>query len=138
LEYEGKVLASLLGDGGHVNIIHVLDHGWLRSSAIVYYIDMERAEMSLADYICYHGDKQPSIFWAGVIPPENQSFVHKGCQLLQRLRNMWTVGVHIAGGLEFMHLKGHVHRDMKPSNGPFAIVHSNSKSYTVGRIVTGR
>jgi serine/threonine protein kinase len=36
---------------------------------------------------------------------------------LERVRNIWTVGVQVARGLEFIHSHKIVHRDVKPENG---------------------
>lgn len=52
----------------------------------------------------------------------NPVFVNKDCSLVARIQNMWTIGTHIARGLEFMHARSYVHRDLKPSNGTFRAI----------------
>lgn len=51
VENEIKALQSLYQTGGHAHIIEVLKHGWLETTEKVYYIDMELADLSLAEYI---------------------------------------------------------------------------------------
>jgi hypothetical protein len=50
---EARVVASLREQGGHENIIAILDHGWLEGSFKVYFIDMELGSCTLAEYIEY-------------------------------------------------------------------------------------
>src|SRR5436190_23496924 len=50
---EANVLNSLLKKGEHQNIINVLQHGCLGKAENVYFIDMELADFTLADYINY-------------------------------------------------------------------------------------
>lgn len=50
LENEIKVLDFLCKDK-HANIIEILQHGWLEMQGKTYFIDMELADISLADYI---------------------------------------------------------------------------------------
>ena len=49
-----RVINSLRENGGHKHVIAFLNHGWLAGSYKVYFIDMERADFTLSDYICYH------------------------------------------------------------------------------------
>src|SRR5271170_82872 len=49
-------------------------------------------------------------------------FVSKNCTLLDKMRNIWAIMIHIAQGLEFIHQNGQVHRDLKPRNSnPFLL-----------------
>ena len=81
----------------------------------VYFIDMELGDVTLADYIDYHRDGssainfEPNLF-------SNRTFIRKDSSLSKKMQNMWTIGCHISGGLEFMHSLELVHRDLKPSN----------------------
>jgi serine/threonine protein kinase len=120
VENEKKVLDSLLSKGRNDNIIEVLNHGWLETLGKVYFIDMELAEYSLADYIDY-------VFHDKAIPPHlspgEQSVLNlarkRDARLLNHLSSTWSIGSQIANGLAFMHEAGHVHRDLKPQNGTY-------------------
>jgi serine/threonine protein kinase len=59
------------------------------------------------------------------------AFVSRSCSLLERMRNIWEIMIHISQGLKFLHDHGHAHRDLKPSNGMYIeFNHANPKSYT--------
>jgi serine/threonine protein kinase len=119
IENEARVI-SLLQEDAHSNIVTVLDHGWCKSSLRYYFIDMELCDFTLHDYIVYQrGDVidlqiQEMEFLAPI-------FIPKNCTLLLRLQNLWAIGIHIALGLEHMHSKSLVHRDLKPGNGTQAL-----------------
>lgn len=130
-KHEVDVVASIRKVGGHANIIDILDYGWLEGVGLVNtcFIDMELGDFTLTDYIKYHRDEgSPEIqFRTGVDGERDPAlvlkfgleFVRKGCSMPQKLQNMWTIGFHIAAGLEFMHIHNQVHRDIKPSNGMY-------------------
>jgi serine/threonine protein kinase len=114
IESEARVISSLFNGGGHGNIVAIQDHGWLKLSPC-YFIDMELCDLTLRDYIDYHyGSSVATIVNINDLTPV---FVSKHCSLVARIQNMWTIGTHIARGLEFMHVRSYVHRDLKPSNG---------------------
>jgi serine/threonine protein kinase len=120
IKNEASIVDSIREHGGHENIIGVLKHGWLRGMALnVYFIDMELGTLTLADYIRYCKSFKSPTLDVAAIPASSPVFIHKDGTLLERIGNMWTIGLHLARGLEFMHRLGHVHRDMKPSNGMF-------------------
>jgi serine/threonine protein kinase len=103
-----------------MNIIRVLDHGWLTGSLDVYFIDMELGDFTLADYIDYIHDRRPNLSKAiidSLVSSTNPAFVPGKCPVHERMENVMVIGNHIAQGLEFMHSLHHVHRDLKPSNG---------------------
>jgi len=77
---------------------------------------MELGDFTLADYIGYLNGTQ-SFPMIPYILDSSPVVVHKDVSFPQRMQNMWTIGTHIAQGLEFMHSHRHVHRDLKPSNG---------------------
>src|SRR5271168_5020381 len=62
VENEIKTIESLSGPGGHDHIIEVLKYGWLGTTDKFFFIDMELAELSLAQYIAYvfHNKPLPS------------------------------------------------------------------------------
>lgn len=101
--------------GGHENIIRILYHGWLKGSLNVYIIDMELADLPMSDYINYL--KGAKVYENLALQPSGPAFIRKECSPHRKMQNVWTIGFHIARGLDFMHLLGFVHRDLKPSNG---------------------
>jgi serine/threonine protein kinase len=116
--------------GGHANIINTFDHSWLKGSSKVYYIDMELANLTLADYIYNEGN--PLSLDAEAIQPLSPVFVdRKSCSLLKRAYNMWIIGLQIGLGLEFMHGLELVHRDLKPTNGMVSVSFSDNAQYSI-------
>jgi serine/threonine protein kinase len=77
-----------------------------------YYIDMELCDINLDDYI--HGDR--NVIFLTTRGFASNVFVAKECSLLEKMRNLWTIMIHISQGLEFIHQNGQVHRDLKPRN----------------------
>src|SRR5271156_3782755 len=118
VENEVNAIDSLYRTGGHEHIIEVLKHGWLQTTEKVYYIDMELADLSLAEYIAYLFHKKP--LPSGISLQHDRFepvFSSKHCTQLQRLQTTLIIGTHIANGLDFVHRIGYVHRDLKPANG---------------------
>ena len=112
---EAHIVSSIQESGGHENIIRILDHGWLKRSVNVYFIDMELCDFTLDDYIRTMNSNESSFD----IDQRNSftfALVSKNCSLPEKWLNTWTIGSHIARGLEFMHTQNQVHRDLKPGN----------------------
>ena len=105
-------LASLLQQSGHRNIVKILNHG--RSKFNFYFIDMELCDLTLSDYIDYGRGNKPCPIDSDVIQTLRPVFVPKDSP---SVNNLWTIGIHIVSGLEFMHSHKYAHRDLKPSNG---------------------
>jgi len=128
IESEARVASLLVKIGGHRNIVTILGLGWLKQSLNqCYFIDMELCEFSLCEYIDYHYNRPTSsavaIDAVEEFPP---AFICKPCSNVERFKNMWTIGSHIAQALEFMHTLKYVHRDLKPGNGMFIEVQVSS------------
>jgi len=131
IKNEAEVVSSICKSGGHKNIIEIIEHGWLKGSVNVYFIDMELGDFTLADYIDYHNSEaNPSInldVWQVSMPV----VILRGCSPNQRVQNMWGIASHIVGGLEFLHMHNHVHRDLKPSNGVSLFMGVQNNNMTV-------
>lgn len=106
MQKEVQAIKRLCGPGAHVNIVQVLNHGYL-SNAPFYYIDMEFGDLNLHDYI--HGQTSPN-------PSESIPYFIREAGSVSSLQ-IWVVMSQIAAGVEYIHRKGHVHRDIKPANG---------------------
>lgn len=96
------------------NIITIFDHGWIESPGF-YFIDMELCESTLSSYFDYLRDGSSLGF--GIDDRLAPVVVDKESALSMRMQNIWTIGIHIARGLEFLHAQRIVHRDLKPANG---------------------
>lgn len=119
-------LDSLYRTGGHDHIIELLDHGWLGIEKFHYFIDMELADLSLAEYISYIFDDKPlpsDINFGNEFDPV---FSSRRCTELEQVHRIMTIGSQIAKGLEFIHQGGLVHRDLKPANGNASLHSPNS------------
>jgi serine/threonine protein kinase len=116
VENERRAFDVLLRNGHHDNIVHILKHGFLGTAGQVYFIDMELADLSLDDYIKY-------VFRDGPLPSHctnlSTFMYHKDSSKLDRLQATCVISCQIAKGLEYMHLHGECHRDLKPPNGIF-------------------
>lgn len=100
-----------------MNIVQVVEHGWLCGAFNVYYIDMELGAFALADYICYLGGKMEGDGVAEFVQRNESSLVDRERPFEEKMQNTWEIVCQIARGLAFIHRRGHAHRDLKPSNG---------------------
>jgi serine/threonine protein kinase len=115
VEYEVAIPESLL-KRRHENIIEILNHGWLETARKIYFIDMELAEFSLADYIDY-------VFGKKMIPtrlrPVDRAAIDLARNRVASVRHLfatWAIGSQIAAGLAFLHGANVVHRNLRPQN----------------------
>jgi serine/threonine protein kinase len=117
-----RTIKGILATGKNENIVHMYDHGWKSNQYFgidvdVYYIDMECCDFTLEHYIKYHRSEfdLPIPIETGGL--SNLVIISKNCSELPRAENTWTIGGHIALGLEYMHANGIVHKALKPSHG---------------------
>jgi serine/threonine protein kinase len=115
-------MKDILAAGKNENIVGICDHGWKTNEYFgidvdVYYIDMEYCDFTLEDYIKYHRDEFDLSIAIETVPVSNPVIIAKNCSALARVENTWTIGGHIALGLEYMHANGIVHKELKPSHG---------------------
>jgi len=113
LENEARNIATLTKIGIHNNIITIMDHGWIKD---YYFIDMELCDLTLNDYIQYF-KAESGLLTFDVESSASPVFVQKNCSALMRMINIWTIGIHVARGIDFLHKHDQVHRDLKPRNG---------------------
>lgn len=116
IENEARVITALCGKQRHPNIVGVLAQGWLPGGPY-YFMDMELGDLDLQQYIYQHLSGASSSFIGAFHLKENSSaFVFSGSSVLEKARNVWTIALHIADGLSYVHSQGQIHRDIKPSN----------------------
>jgi serine/threonine protein kinase len=113
LKNEIKVL-ELLSETSHPHVVEILGHGRLQAVGKFYVIDMELADLSLAEYIDY-------LFRNKELPPDITFHDKFGPRVSDASTDRYfvscSISSHIANGLAFLHEKGQVHRDLKPQNG---------------------
>jgi serine/threonine protein kinase len=88
-----------LCDGNNPNIVHVLRRGWLKNTPF-YFFDMEPYDLNLTQYRRETEEEFRQQGWTN-----------------GRQRHFLKIVTDIVRGLEFIHSKGFIHRDLKPNNG---------------------
>ena len=117
VEREARIVTWLRGNDRHPNLVLILGNGWLKGAFNTYFIDMELCKITLHEYIRYLHDATPSRNHPVISPTADWAVIPRGQSAEARVMNTWTIGRHIASGLEFMHRHKYVHRDLKPRNG---------------------
>lgn len=127
IENEAQMVSLILTLGGDGSVVTIFRHGWLKFAYHqCYYIDMELCNFSLYDYINYHNASETANLTIIDLEPQlGPVVVKRNCEVMKRMANVITIGLHIARGLEFMHTNGHAHRDVKPRNGSCKADHLN-------------
>jgi hypothetical protein len=109
---EADAIRKLSHQGGHPNIVVVLNLGELNNSPPFFFIDMELCDLTLHTYI--HRPKPPS-------PSESILYFVKNAPAPFKAQQIWNIMRQIADGLKYMHILNMVHRDLKPANGMFLL-----------------
>lgn len=104
MEKEVHAIEKLCGPGTHVNIVEVLNHGLL-SNYPYYFIDMELCDLTLQDFIYRQSPPNPS---------ETMPYFAEGQSSVGQI---WSIMSQIANGVEYIHQRQQIHRDIKPGNG---------------------
>lgn len=110
IEKEVAVIVQMCTTG-HGNIVQILRHDWF-SSGSIYFIDMELCNLNLHDYI--YRTQEYSQYASSF--SNDSTFVVEDASTHLKLVNIWTIIDHVAQGLEFIHEKHYIHRDLKPVN----------------------
>jgi len=92
----------------------------------VYFIDMELADLSLDQYISYVFGDRPLPPGVNLGDTFDAVFSSKHCT---ELRTAFTIGSHIAKGIELIHQTGYVHRDLKLEKGMY-VTSEHSSNFT--------
>lgn len=111
---------SRCDDSVHQNIVAVFRHGRLKPTNLYYYIDMELGDFTLENYLSSFFSIRDTKIDLASMSNCNGVVVQRDCSPAEKMQNLWTIGVHIASGLEFVHSRKYVHRDLKPANGHYA------------------
>jgi serine/threonine protein kinase len=106
---EAKAIAKLCQPGSHLNIVPVLNDGWLPNSPY-YFIDMQLCELNLETYI--HGTIPDCVESIYTFDANDSSSL-----TIHAPRQMWDIIADITRALEYIHSHSYVHRDLKPRNG---------------------
>jgi len=103
IDDEIRAILSLYAAGGHKHIVTITEIGDIPQNV---FIDMELCDLTLHDYIYCKKDRSEDLpYFVKDQPPPMKS------------QQIWNVMLDIAQGVEFLHTKRMVHRDLKPVNG---------------------
>jgi serine/threonine protein kinase len=95
--------------GGNPHIVTIFEIGDIPLSV---FFDMELCDMNLFDYIYGTQDESTAAtYFIKTQPPPMKS------------RQIWNVMLQVTKGVEFLHRKNMVHRDLKPVNGTGNLPH---------------
>lgn len=96
------------------NVVFALQHGWIDNDH--FYLDMELCVFNLNDFIrgCPQDIFTSPNYWN--FPKEHDPLA---------CFSLWGIIQQITKGLEFIHSKDEIHRDLKPHNGWGLLLHDN-------------
>ena len=100
------MINKFLRSVSHANIVTIFEYGWLADNQCYY--DMEFCYLNLTDYIA--NEVYVSFGLSKYFEPRSAN-ENLGCL------SLWGIMKHIVAGLDFIHLHGELHRDLKPQNG---------------------
>ena len=99
------MINKFLRSASHANIMTIFEYGGLADDQ--YYYDMELCYLNLTDYIA--NEVCVGFGLSKYFEPRSAN-ENLGCL------SLWGIMKHIVAGLDFIHLHGELHRDLKPRN----------------------
>jgi serine/threonine protein kinase len=126
---EARAIDKLQENKKHKNLVTITEHGWLAESWF-YYIDMELCQGNLDDYLhekktlTYESSSNPRFF--------NATLLEKGDWYI------WDIMEQISKGIEFIHSRTLVHRDLKPRNGNLSVARIDLQCCSLPKIAPGK
>ena len=105
IKNEVRVIDKLSANGGHDNIVTVLNHGWLNDNR--YFFDMELCIFNLEDYIL---SCPKEILGSPIYFDPSSMDDDLGCL------SLWGIIKQISSGINYIHSHHEIHRDLKPRN----------------------
>jgi serine/threonine protein kinase len=103
IEDEIQAILKICQDGGHKNIVSVIHIGDMPQNV---FIDMELCDLNLDDFITSRKDQLSAA-----------AYFVKDRPAPTKCYQIWNVMCDISRGVEFLHSKNMIHRDLKPLNG---------------------
>jgi serine/threonine protein kinase len=106
---ELRVAMKLCASDYDGHIVTLLNQGQLSNSSY-FYLDMELCDFNLENYIQQQ--------WEQSMQEKIPCFTNDdmlGSQL--KIAQIWNIMTDLSSGVAFIHLKGEIHRDLKPRNG---------------------
>lgn len=94
------------------NVVQVIDHGWLSRHTDMYY-DMELCDANLYNYLSADWDEDQKKKMPWFTDVNELGKLARGLQI-------WNIMIDISAGINFIHSKRFIHRDIKPRNGIMA------------------
>ena len=116
MENERRAITKLCTLVAHKNVVKALGYGTL-PDRIDSYIDMELCDLNLAVYM--------QLSWEARLERRMQNFSPKDTAQLWPIIAVLQardIIIDIASGLQFIHTRNEVHRDLKPPNGLMALL----------------
>jgi serine/threonine protein kinase len=113
---ELRAIETLSADGGHRNIVRVLNFGRLQQSPC-YHIDMELCQLNLHRWIYPTSLPPPNTARPDTLPVFNRN-----ASSSERCQQIRKIMIEITSGVEFIHAKKQVHRDLKPANSIYIVL----------------
>ena len=111
IQKELRVIEAVCKNDTQENIVKVLGTGMLKMSSL-YFVDMERCDLTLREYL---QGKLPTMSSRESMNEDGGLFFKEERAWLS-VQKAWYITEHTSKGINFIHSKGLVHRDINPNN----------------------